>query len=90
LEKIILERHHRTATFLSRAEIWRRTPEQIIVNNDNGPMADRDKAWEDTMLECFVQECHQINEDVCTIPTNRRRIKSETPLLGLGRDCGDW
>jgi hypothetical protein len=26
-------------------------------------MMDGGEAWEDTMLECFVRECHQINED---------------------------
>jgi len=26
-------------------------------------MVDSGKAWEDTMLECFVRECHQMNEN---------------------------
>jgi hypothetical protein len=50
-------------------------------------MVDSGKAWEDTMLECFVRECHQINEDddsMMRASSRQTGSNSEIQRLHLG------
>jgi hypothetical protein len=56
-------------------------------------MIDSGKAWEDTMLEYFVRECHQINEEDDSIMRSSSRQTggksnqtSSDFHLGFGRD----